>query len=782
MLTLAAAFRIRGCWLFGLPVKWRDAFMNQAAPASAAALQGESWASLLGRFLLTEDDVNAIRVNPEEKRVTMATAEQVDEAALQRRLGEVLRELDDIWLRTASVVVDSLAPLHLRQEGDDLFLEKPFTPGAPRFWKWRDFDWPEEQIEAHSQEEWRALALQASACGIALVAGYALEKSGLAPRAVVVACYSVALIAGAWDAAIDAWEGFIKERSIDVHFLMLTVAAGAVAIGAWEEGALLLFLFSTSGAIEHFVMHRTHREINALTRAAPKQAHVLLPEGGCEERKVSALRPGDRIEVRPDETFPVDAEVVEGRTAADESTLTGESQPVDKQPGAEVFGGTLNLWGRVEARVTRRARDSALQKIIALIHTAQHLKAPSQRFTDKFGTRYTEIVLATVILMFFVWWLVFGVSAFQAPEGEKSAFYRAMTLLVVMSPCALVLSIPSAILAAIAWGARRGILFRGGAAIEKLAEVDTVALDKTGTLTAGEPEVERVESFPPGREDDVLRIAVDLEAGSNHPLARAITRYGKQRGVEPHHVEGFQSITGQGLRGRTEGGVGYVGRRELVESGAMADWLKELPDAPLGFTEVWLVHEQLVGRLLLKDAIRSGSRLVLESLARNNVYTVMLTGDRRAAAVEVAHQLGIAEVRAGLKPEDKVAAIREFTETGRRVAMVGDGVNDAPSLAAAHVSVAMGARGSDAALEQSDVVLMQDRIEKLLSARQISVRARQVIRQNLAISLGSVIIMAVASLFGVVPLSLGVLTHEGSTVVVCLNSLRLLFVRDEVPG
>jgi Cd2+/Zn2+-exporting ATPase len=343
-----------------------------------------------------------------------------------------------------------------------------------------------------------------------------------------------------------------------------------------------------------------------------------------------------------------------------------------------------------------------------------------------------------------------------------------------------VLSIPSAILAAIAWGARRGILFRGGAAIEKLAEVDTVAMDKTGTLTAGELQVTKIESFPAGRESEVLQIAVNLESSSNHPIARAITQYGKGQRVEAAALEEFQSITGQGLRGRSAGGVSYVGRRELGEGSAMADWLKDVPDAPVGFSEVWVVHEQLIGRVLLHDEIRKGSRTVLESLARENIRTIMLTGDRRAAAVEVGRQLGIAEVRAGLHPEDKVAAIRELTLAGHKVAMIGDGVNDAPSLAAAYVSVAMGARGSDAALEQSDVVLMQDKIEKLLSARKISAHARRIIKQNLTISLGSVVIMAVASLFGIVPLTLGVLTHEGSTVIVCLNSLRLLFVKEDL--
>jgi Cd2+/Zn2+-exporting ATPase len=321
-------------------------------------------------------------------------------------------------------------------------------------------------------------------------------------------------------------------------------------------------------------------------------------------------------------------------------------------------------------------------------------------------------------------------------------------------------------------------LFRGGAAIEKLAEVDTVAMDKTGTLTEGNLRVALVESFPPGRENEVLRLAVTLDAHSNHPIARAITQHAKGQGIEPGELSEYQSIPGQGVRGRTADGVTYVGRRELMDQGDFSRWLAEVPDAPLGFSEVWVLNAGTMGRVLLKDEIRRGSRAVLKALAADHVRTVMLTGDRRAAATQVAQELGVTDVRAGLHPEDKVAAIQELTKQGHKVAMIGDGVNDAPSLAVAYVSMAMGARGSDAALEQADVVLMQDKIEKLLSARHISSRARSIIRQNLAISLGSVMVMAVAALFGVVPLTLGVLTHEGSTVVVCLNSLRLLFVKE----
>jgi len=728
----------------------------------------------LADFLLNESGVEAIRVNPDDRKVSVATLGQVDLAALQLKLTEILKSLDEHCNDSALTIS---APLHLKQEGHDVLIEKPSCLTAPKLWHWRDFEWPEpDEIEEQSREEWQILAVQAAICGAALLAGFIAKWMG-APEWVVHSIFAVSLISGGWDAAIDTWEK-IREGTLDIHFLMLAVAAGAVSIGAWEEGALLLFLFSTSGALEHFVLHRTHREINSLMKAAPKQARVMLPDGNTEVRPVALLVVGDLIQVRPDELFPVDGTVTSGQTAADESTLTGEAMPINKEQGAQVFGGTLNLWGLVQVKVDRLAQQSALQKIITLIENAQHMRAPSQRFTDNFGTRYTLGVIGLVIVMFFVWWLGLGLPPFANIDGTRSAFYRAMTLLVVMSPCALVLSIPSAILAAIAWGAKRGVLFRGGAAIEKLAEVDTVAMDKTGTLTEGVMKVAKIESFPPGRETEALRIAVSLEANSNHPIARAITAYGKQHGIESSSLIEFQSIAGQGLRGKTESGVSYVGRRELMAQSELSKFLADVPDAPLGFSEVWVLHADVMGRVLLKDEIRTGSKAVLAKLAEDGVRTVMLTGDRRAAAVEVAKELGIAEVRAGLHPEDKVNAIKEFTGQGHKVAMIGDGVNDAPSLAAAYVSVAMGARGSDAALEQSDIVLMQDKIEKLLSAIKISHAARAIIKQNLFISLGAVALMAIAALFGVVPLTLGVLAHEGSTVVVCLNSLRLLFVKE----
>jgi len=750
---------------------------------SRAPAESTSWTEALAGFLADERGVEAILVNPDQRKVSLATLGVVNTEALKARLEVVLRSLDARFgpngLPARPAQPTEAFQLQVRQlPSHEVLIEKPSCPTAPTFWKWREFAWPEpEEIEKRSREEWQILAVQAAICGLALGAGWFLERFTEVPATAWVGCFVVSIVAGGWDAAKEAWEKF-REGQLEIHFLMLSVAAGAMSIGAWHEGALLLFLFSLSGAMEHYALHRTHREINALTKAAPKMARVVLADGRVEERAVASLVIGDLLQVRPDELFAVDGSIESGETAADESTLTGESVPIDKVKGSEVFSGTLNLWGMVTVRVDKPASQSALQKIILLIQHAQNLRAPSQRFTDKFGTRYTWLVLGLTAVMFFVWWLALGTAPFQNIEGRKSAFYLSMTLLVVMSPCALALSIPSAILAAIAWGARHGILFRGGAAIEKLAEVDVVCMDKTGTLTEGEMRVRAVESFPPGRDAEVARIAITMEAHSNHPIARAIVAHGKAQGLAPGVLTEFQSLTGAGLRGTVDGQVTYVGRRELMAEGDLAGWVGKIPDAPLGFTEVWVLQADLVGRILLQDTIRQGSRAVLEKLQAERVETIMLTGDRRAAAEQVGKDLGLSAVFAGLKPEDKVATIKGLTDKGRKVAMVGDGVNDAPSLAAAYVSVAMGARGSDAALEQSDIVLMKDKIEKLLTARELSLKARVIIRQNLFISLGAITIMAVSAIFGLVPLTLGVITHEGSTVVVCLNSLRLLFGRE----
>ncbi|MGB8167790.1 MAG: cation-translocating P-type ATPase, partial [Chthoniobacteraceae bacterium] len=602
----------------------------------------------------------------------------------------------------------------------------------------------------HPEGEWKGQLVASVLCGVLGIAGWLA-----ADPTWQLAAFGLAYLAGAWFTAQETWEK-LEHGELDVHFLMLAVAAGAAAIGAWGEGTVLLFLFSFAGALEHYAMERTQREIRSLFDAAPKSATVLDASGAERVVSVEELQTGMRLSIKPGAQFPVDAEVVKGETAADESNLTGEAAPVEKFVGDTVFAGTLNGWGIVEAAVLRPAQESALQKIIHLIETAQRQKAPSQRFTDQFGTRYTYAILSLTVVMFFVWWLALNHAPFVSQPGQPSAFYHSMTLLVVASPCALVLSIPSAILAAIAWGAKRGILFRGGAAVEKLAEVKVVAMDKTGTLTTGELRVEKVESFPPGREKEVAQLAYSLDRHSTHPLARAVTLYGKRQMIELLEVNAFESVTGQGLRAEWKGGAVRLGRRAFALNPETAVISAAVPESAFGVSEVWLANGDLAGRILLRDDLRPESRDLIQQLHARGLRTLVLTGDRQSAADFLRTELALDDVRAELKPEQKLQIIENFAKEHHPVAMIGDGVNDAPSLAAAHVGVAMGARGSDAALEQADVVLMHDRLENFLAAYELSRRARTVIRQNLGISLGVIVILVTLALLERIPLSLGV--------------------------
>ena len=587
--------------------------------------------------------------------------------------------------------------------------------------------------------------------------------------------YMLAYLCGGWDAAGDAWER-IRKGQLDVHFLMLAVAAGAAVIGAWREGSLLLFLFSASGAMEHFVMGRTKKAIDALFRGAPKTARVLR-EGREEQLPVDQLAPGMIILITTGEQIPADLEVLKGESACDESNMTGEAIPVPKRPGDTALSGTINLWGVLEGRILRPSSESSLQKIIRLIQNAQNLKAPSQRFTDRFGTGYTWITLSICAVMFFVWWLVIGLSPLESRDGRVSAFYRTMTLLVVASPCALVLSVPSAILSAIASGARRGILYRGGAAIETLADITVVALDKTGTLTSGNLTLANIEIFE-GSEEHFKSIAGSLARLSDHPLSRAIRRLAVGWGGLPLETVFFETILGKGVRAEIAGKTYVMGSRKLV-LGLERFQNRDLPVAgKTAGAVVWVAGNHLLGRMTFSDEIRTESLTTLQELHRQGVRTVMLTGDHAEAARLIGSKVGIGEVLSELSPAMKVEAIERLKEKGTvRVAMIGDGVNDAPCIAAADVGVAMGARGSDAALEQAEVVLMNDRIENFLLARMLSLSAKTIITQNIIVALGTVLVMVTSAFFYPVPLTLGVAAHEGSTLLVVLNSLRLLAIK-----
>jgi Cd2+/Zn2+-exporting ATPase len=795
--------------------------MNRTAepPAQSAPDNSTCLARSVVDVLSKEPSLEAVTINRAQQKISVATLGKTGEPRLAETVTHRIQRAYEKGVSEHCLLLEGKsdcrtceAPLSERErrkitiqhQGEITTIARVTCPTAPKFWRWQDLPWPKviprevEFIEdaGHLDEhinEWKFQLAAAVVCGVCGLAGFFFHRANLPTYSLI--SFVAAYIAGGWYTMEEVWER-LRQRAIDVHFLMLAVAAGAACIGAWAEGATLLFLFSFSGALEHFALGRTQKEIRSLFREAPKFATVLDEPGHEREVKVEQLRSGARLLIKPGSQFPVDAEVAKGKTAADESNLTGEAAPVEKAVGDAVLAGTINLWGAVEVVVLRPAAESSLQNIIRLIREAQHQKAPAQRFTDEFGKYYTYFVLGLSFAMFFVWWRAFHLAPFAVARGElesHSAFYRTMTLLVVASPCALVLSIPSAVLAAIAWGARHGILFRGGAAVEKLAAVDTVALDKTGTLTTGELKVQAIESFPPGSENEIARLAYSLEKLSTHPLARAITRYGKQQALEAIEFEHFESVTGQGLRAKRGHHVCLLGRRDwIAEQTGAAVWtpasnrLQPIAAAQAGIqtdhgiSEIWVAERDLLGRILLRDDVRPQARQVVDELRHEGLKTVVLTGDRKAAAEHMRTELRLDDVRAELKPENKLAEIRALTKDGKKVAMVGDGVNDAPSLAAAHIGVAMGARGSDAALEQADVVLMHDRLENFLAAFRLSQRARAIIRQNLVISLGTVAVLVTFAMLGKIPLTIGVVGHEGSTVVVVMNSLRLLLRRNHL--
>jgi len=749
--------------------------------------------------LAEEPALEAVTFDAAQKKISVATLGRADVEKLTQRLTDKIHSAQNAGAGRACSLLSGKSdcavcdsPLSeserkritIQRSGDATTIARVTCPTAPKFWRWRDLPFPrieprdvelELEDEDHHPDEWKLQMIAAVLCGVCGLATLVL------PAQFKVAAFVAAYLAGGFYPAEEVWER-LQKRVLDVHFLMLAVAIGAASIGAWAEGATLLFLFSFSGALEHYALGRSQKEIRSLFHDAPKTAIAIDANGNETEVAVEKIRAGARLLIKPGAQFPVDAEIFKGATAADESNLTGEGVPVEKKIGDSVLAGTLNLWGAVEVIVTKPAAESALQKIITLIREAQQQKAPAQRFADKFSTYYTYGVLALSLAMFFVWWLGFGLAAFTSAVESHSAFYRTMTLLVVSSPCALVLSIPSAVLAAIAWSARHGILFRGGAAVEKLAEVNIVCLDKTGTLTTGELRVEKIESFPPGRESEIAQLGWSLEKLSTHPLARAITRYGKQHRLAAIEFAQFESVTGQGLKAKRDGREIFLGKREWVAeqqlrtaNAGRAVLPHGLETSIPGTSEVWVAQGDLLGRIILRDDIRPQAASVIDDLRREGLKSVVLTGDNKAAAENLRSELKLDDVRAGLKPEEKVAAIRELSGQGRRVAMVGDGVNDAPSLAAAHIGVAMGARGSDAALEQADVILMHDKLENFLAAFRLSQRARAVIRQNLFISLGTVVVLVTLAMLGKIPLTVGVVGHEGSTVIVVMNSLRLLF-------
>src|SRR3990172_2569058 len=629
---------------------------------------------------------------------------------------------------------------------------------------------PRPSPEDAGASQRRRMAVLTAVCLLALAAGALLELVSGVPRVAPLAFFVLAYLSGGYYSTRNAIAA-LRERTVDVNLLMGTPAVGAPPTDYWQEGGGLMFLFSLSNTLESFAMARTRRAITQLMTRSPEDARVR--RNGEEVRvPVAELRVGEVVIVGPTERIPIDGEVLAGRSGVDESPITGESIPVGKGPGDGVYAGSLNQQGVLEIRMSRPASESTFARVIRLVEEAQSQKAEAQHLTEWIGRYYTAVVLGGASLFILIPPLFLG-------WPFVLTFYRAMTLLVVASPCALVISIPAAVLSAIAGGARDGILFKGGITLEQAAAVRVVALDKTGTLTEGKPRVTDVLAL--GQEDGnaVLGLAAAVEVRSEHHLGKAVVEAAGESGLPVVPAEEIETFPGRGIRGVVQGRRVWVGNQGLMrETGVGFDGMVLSRIQALesqGKTVVVVGAERPLGLIAVADTVRPAARRVMEELRRQGItHLVMLTGDNARVADAVAAEIGISEWRAGLLPEQKVAAVRELVATRGPVAMVGDGVNDAPALAAATVGVTMGGAGTDVALETADVVLMADDLTKLPRALELSRRCRRVILQNLGFA-GLVILGLVTStLIGWMTLPVGVVGHEGSTLLVVLNGLRLL--------
>ncbi len=578
----------------------------------------------------------------------------------------------------------------------------------------------------------------------------------------------------------------LREKVLDVDVLMVLAAIGAALIGAPFEGALLLFLFSFSNVLQRHAMDRTQRAIESLLTLRPSEA-LVKRVGGNIKLPVEEIGIGEIVIVRPGEQIAVDGVLSEGSTNVDESSLTGESMPVSKAVGSPLFAGTINQSGGIELKVTKRAEDSTLARMVKLVAEAQAEKSKTQRFLERAEQYYAMGVIAFTIGVFLVPFLFMD-------EDFPKAFYRAMTIMVVASPCALIISTPATVLSAIGGAARRGILIKGGSHLERAAHIDIVAIDKTGTLTVGKPSLTEIVTTGgvhplsgklPDEARRLLEIAAALEARSEHPLAHAIVVSAAALGIEPAAAMDFQSTAGKGAEATVGGTRHVVGSerlfREIKASGMAALEQHSAPLQAMGKTCVWLglrdgdsVKAEAV--LVMADTIRPAARELSAELHRLGVKkVVMLTGDQRPVAEAIAREAAVDEVHAGLLPEDKLQIIRQLKLEGS-VMMVGDGVNDAPALATSDLGVAMGAAGTDVAMETADIVLMGDRLENIPLLLAHTRRARRVLLQNLIFASAVIVVLVISALGFSLALPLGVIGHEGSTVLVCLNGLRLLMI------
>ncbi len=629
-------------------------------------------------------------------------------------------------------------------------------------------------------------ALLTAASGLALLAGFALEVFGQ-PSPYPQVFFALAMLLGGYHTARSGLYGLVRSRTLDMNVLMTTAVLGAAAIGQWAEGATVVFLFALGNALEGYTMERARGAIRALMELAPNQARVK--RGSSElSLPVEEVQVGDIVVVRPGEKIPLDGRVVSGSSSVNEAPITGESVPVEKTTGDEVFAGAINELGYLVVEVSKPYAENTIAKIIHMVEDAQAQRAPSQRFVDRFSHYYTPAVIAVAAATAVLPWLLLG-------QPFDAWFYRALVLLVIACPCALVISTPVSIVSGIARAARLGVLLKGGTYLEESGSLRVVAFDKTGTLTVGRPEVTDViplrRDGGTGRElspGELLKLAAAIEARSEHPLAAAVLRrvdddvrnghlsYAEERA---HEVADFEAVMGKGVRAKVDGDTYYAGSPRLFEEmglspGTIEDKLRVLRED--GKTVLLVGTErELVGMIAVADRLRPGAEAAVAALRRANVERiVLLTGDHEETARAIARAVGADEYRAGLLPEDKVAAVKQLRAEYGKVAMVGDGVNDAPALAASTVGIAMGVAGTDAALETADVALMADDLGKVAYTIGLSRRALATIRQNIAFALVIKAAFLALTFPGLVTLWLAIVADTGASLLVTLNGMQLL--------
>ena len=605
----------------------------------------------------------------------------------------------------------------------------------------------------------------------ALIAGvitsitFVLAHLGLLPQWTEITLFSLAIVIGGYHWSREGIEELIEEREIGIEMLMIAATVGSIILGMWDEAAFLVFLYGAAEGLEEYTYDKTRASIRKLLDLAPKEATVLR-KGKEEIIPAEAIQPGEQFLVRPGESIATDGVIVKGQSSIDEAPVTGESVPVRKKEGMKVFAGTINQEGALLIEATAAFANNTLSKMIHLVEKAQEQKGKAQAFIERFGRKYSPLVLFSALVMIVIPYLA----------GASLSFWagKAVVLLVAAAPCALIMSTPVAMAAGIGRAGRNGVLIKGGVHLENLGKLKAIAFDKTGTLTRGQPVVTDIVSVN-GSKEEILQIAYSIEKLSEHPLARAIVQKAEQQQIKALKVTNFKSIAGYGAQANINGQTFFVGRQELINVEALPPALQHQASVLRQQAKTVIIvgrNQQIKGLIAIRDEIRPEAKKVIEQLHDLNMKVAILTGDNEQTARAIAQELNIDDVRAALKPENKMDALKELQKEYGAVAMVGDGINDAPALAQATVGIAMGAAGTDAAIEAADIALMGDDLSKIPFALQLGKKAKRVSKQNIVFSLLVLAALIPGSLAGHLSVALVVFFHEASELLAVANGLR----------